>query len=156
MKRILAAIDDKRGMARENKLPWNLPTDVKRYRELMNNNGSNVLVGRSTYMQMKDLLKNNNVYLATRTIDSMEGVEIVKDVKEFLENFNDDLWIIGGAKVFEDSIHLTDELLLTRVMGDFQCDVFFPEFENEFVEFSREEVMNENGVNFQFVNYRKK
>jgi dihydrofolate reductase len=156
MNRILAAIDDKRGMAKENKLPWNLPTDVKRYRDLMNTYGGNILVGRSTYMQMKDVLKNNNVYLATTTIDAMEGVHIVKDIKDFLGNFNQDLWIIGGAKVFEDSISFADELILTRVEGDFNCDVFFPDFENEFVEFSKEDVMSENGVSFQFVNYRKR
>jgi len=155
MIKILAAIDQKRGLAKGNSLPWNLPNDVKRYRELMKTEGGNVLIGRTTYMQMKNVLGDNKVFLATTSIDSMNGVEIVKDINNFLSEYKGDLWVIGGAKVFEDSLPYVNELMLTRIDGDFDCNVFFPEFEGKFEEYSKEEPITENGVTYQFVNYRR-
>lgn len=155
MIKILAAIDQKRGLAKGNSLPWNLPNDVKRYRELMKTEGGNVLIGRTTYMQMKNVLGDNKVFLATTSIDSMNGVEIVKDINNFLSEYNGDLWVIGGAKVFEDSLPYVNELILTRIDGDFDCNVFFPEFEDKFEEYSKEEPITENGITYQFVNYRR-
>lgn len=155
MIKILAAIDQKRGLAKGNSLPWNLPNDVKRYRELMKTEGGNVLIGRTTYMQMKNVLGDNKVFLATTSIDSMNGVEIVKDINNFLSEYKGDLWVIGGAKVFEDSLPYVNELMLTRIDGDFDCNVFFPEFEDKFEEYSKEEPITENGITYQFVNYRR-
>ena len=155
MIKILAAIDQNRGLAKGNSLPWNLPNDVKRYRELMKTEGGNVLIGRTTYMQMKNVLGDNKVFLATTSIDSMNGVEIVKDINNFLSEYNGDLWVIGGAKVFEDSLPYVNELILTRIDGDFDCNVFFPEFEDKFEEYSKEEPITENGITYQFVNYRR-
>jgi dihydrofolate reductase len=155
MIKILAAIDQNRGLAKGNSLPWNLPNDVKRYRELMKTEGGNVLIGRTTYMQMKNVLGDNKVFLATTSIDSMNGVEIVKDINNFLSEYKGDLWVIGGAKVFEDSLPYVNELMLTRIDGDFDCNVFFPEFEDKFEEYSKEEPITENGITYQFVNYRR-
>ena len=155
MIKILAAIDQKRGLAKGNSLPWNLPNDVKRYRELMKTEGGNVLIGRTTYMQMKNVLGDNKVFLATTSIDFMDGVEIVKDINNFLSEYKGDLWVIGGAKVFEDSLPYVNELMLTRIDGDFDCNVFFPEFEDKFEEYSKEEPITENGITYQFVNYRR-
>jgi len=155
MIKILAAIDQNRGLAKGNSLPWNLPNDVKRYRELMKTEGGNVLIGRTTYMQMKNVLGDNKVFLATTSIDSMDGVEIVKDINNFLREYNGDWWVIGGAKVFEDSLPYVNELILTRIDGDFDCNVFFPEFEDKFEEYSKEEPITENGRTYQFVNYRR-
>ncbi|NBW29462.1 hypothetical protein EBR37_03710 [bacterium] len=143
MIKILAAIDQNRGLAKGSSLPWNLPNDVKRYRELMKTEGGNVLIGRTTYMQMKNVLGDNKVFLATTSIDSMDGVEIVKDINNFLSEYNGDLWVIGGAKVFEDSLPYVNELMLTRIDGDFDCNVFFPEFEDKFEEYSKEEYPSE-------------
>ena len=155
MIKILAAIDKNRGLAKGNSLPWSLPNDVKRYRELMKTEGGNVLIGRTTYMQMKNVLGDNKVFLATTSIDSMDGEEIVKDINHFLSEYNGDLWVIGGAKVFENSLPYVNELILTRIDGDFDCNVFFPEFEDKFEEYSKEEPITENGITYQFVNYRR-
>lgn len=155
MIRLLAAIDEKRGLAKNGLIPWKLPTDSKRYRELMSSKGGNILVGKTTFNQMEGLLDNLNVYVASKSDDNITNAVVIKDIDQFLTEFEDDLWVIGGAGVFAASIGYADELFLTEVGGDFDCDIFFPEYKNDFIEKNRSESFSENGVYFSFVEYAR-
>lgn len=155
MIRFLAAIDEKRGLAKGDKLPWSIPSDVRRYQELMKSKGGNILVGRKTYEQMSAVLDGLNVFIATRSYNPTSKVIIVEDVKDFLRGYdlNKDIWVIGGAKVFEEALEFADELWLTEIEGDYDCDVFFPEYKDAFVLSAEVGTQEENGYKFHYRNY---
>lgn len=157
MIRALAAIDEKRGLAKHDRLPWRIPMDIDRYTKLMRTNGGTVLVGRKTYEQMGSKLEGLNIILATRTYACMDPVIVVDDIKSFLKDNNgeEDIWVLGGGKVFEESLEYIDELWLTEIEGDYKCDVFFPEFKNKYVLASESGPFEQNGCKFHFRNYTR-
>lgn len=156
MIRMLAAIDSSRGLAKEGQIPWDIPRDQKRYKSLMATKGGNVLVGKTTYLQMRGLLDNLNVYLATKEAMDIPGLNKVTNLEDFLSGYKGELWILGGGSIFNTSIKYADELILTEINGDYQCDIFFPEYQSNFEEISREGPLEENGYRFSFVDYKRK
>ncbi len=150
MIRFIAAIDSQRGLAKNNQIPWNLPSDKARFRQLTLAYGANVFMGRSTYDQMNDYLKQRTVYVASRSdIKLTKGGILVNDVDSFISNFKTDLWVIGGAGLFENTIKYADELYLTIVEGDFNCDHFFPDYK-DFNLTKNDGRYTENGLNFTY------
>lgn len=155
MIRQIAAIDNKRGLAKNGQIPWKLPKDVARFRQLTLTKGANVLVGRATYESMGDYLPNHNIYVVSHSdLKLKAGCVLVKDPVKFLSEFKDDIWVIGGAGIFAATINVADELYLTLVDGDFNCDQFFPEY-NNFKLQDTDGPYSENGLNFSFKLYAK-
>ena len=93
-------------------------------------------MGKNTYFSLPDKyrpLPNRRNVLLTRDKDlQIPGVEIAHSISEVLEKFKDEnsIWVFGGASIYKQFINLADELHITYVKGNFQADVFFPEFEN--------------------------
>ncbi|MGB7050299.1 MAG: dihydrofolate reductase, partial [Acidimicrobiales bacterium] len=133
MIRLIAAIDEKRGLSTDTGIPWRLPGDVAHFRQLTVN--GTVLMGRSTYDEFAaPMLDRKNVVL-TRSPDGIRaGFQAVEDLDSFLatQRGSEKLWVIGGAAVYAESIGHAEELYLTRVAGDFDCTKFFPPFEADF------------------------
>jgi dihydrofolate reductase len=155
MIRCIAAIDDKKGLANDLGIPWDLPADKQYYRDHTLN--STILMGYRTYAEFaKPMSQRRNLVLAEPDEPVREGFEAVHDLQEFLVNFHEDLWIIGGAGVFSQVMDKADELYLTRVSGDFKCTKFFPVFEHLFQITKRSEDHQENGITFHFEVWRKK
>ena len=150
MIRIIAAIDNKRGLAKDGQIPWNLPKDVARFRKLTQSYGANVLMGRKTYELMGSQLKKRTDYIVSSSqIELPEGCTLVKDLDSFLENFNRDIWIIGGAEIYRSSLKYADELYLTNIDADFNCDKFFPDYSDYKIK-DIDGPYTENGLNFSY------
>lgn len=68
------------------------------------------------------------------------------------------VFVIGGASIYAQAILMPEceEIYLTRVLGEFQCDTFFPEIPMEFDVVSESDVMEENGLKYRFVVYRRR
>lgn len=149
MIRCIVAIDSKRGMANNEGIPWELPKDIQYFRE-KTENGS-VLMGYATYKEFKKPLHNRINYVANlEEVHLRPGFTLVRDAKEFVQNFRGDLWIIGGAGLFAQTIQFADELFLTRLEGDFKCTKFFPDFEEVFTCVERGKQQDQNGISFRF------
>jgi dihydrofolate reductase len=135
----------------DNSLPWHVPADMKRFKELTS--GHTVLMGRKTYDSLPEkfrpLPKRKNVVVSRTTTasDYPEGVEVVSDPLQYIEEVKsgeraiegDILWVIGGQKIYEITLSLCDELHLTRIEGSFEGDAFFPAFESDFQALAIEE-----------------
>lgn len=158
MIRLIAAIDSKRGIAKQGAMPWNIPEDEKFFTEQTKLYGGNVLTGGATFREAyknKPLAGRQN-YLVTRSDKPTEGVTLVHDLENFLNEFKSkDLWVAGGAEIFEQvmKLGLADELYLTLIDGDFKCDKFFPEYDTKFklAEEGRERM--QNGYHFRYNRY---
>ncbi len=157
MIRMIVAIDDKLGLANDHGIPWmgKLPTDIQYFRQKTTD--GNVLMGLVTYKEFDRPLSRRRNYVINDTDEKMRpGFEEVRDLHGFVKSFSEDLWIIGGAGVFAQTIQYADELYLTRVGGDFNCTKFFPEFENEFEQASSTETQKENDIPFRFEVWKRK
>jgi len=160
MIRLIAAIDRKRGLAKHGILPWFIPEDEKYFTDQTKTHGGHVLTGgttfRSTY-KSRPLVDRRN-YILTHHEEPIEGAELVRNLFKFLEDFQDkDLWIAGGAEVFEQVIQSgkADELYLTHIDADFRCDQFFPAYEGGFKLAEQSEPHEQNGFSFTYARYVK-
>jgi dihydrofolate reductase len=130
--RAIAAVDDRLGLATDDGIPWTIPADVAHFREATA--GSDVLMGYATYQEFAKPMADSVNYVATgRGGELRDGFHAVDDVTGFLSgHVATDLWVIGGGGLFAGTLGLTEELVLTRVRGDFHCTKFFPSFEDSF------------------------
>ncbi|MHB1865185.1 MAG: dihydrofolate reductase [Candidatus Saccharimonadales bacterium] len=150
MIRLIAAIDSKRGIAKGGHIPWDLPSDQERFRSLTLSQGANVLMGSTTYSQMSSsYIKERNSFVASRENTQLPNATLVLDINKFISDFNGDLWIIGGALVYDATIALANELYLTVINANFNCDKFFPDYSN-FTLKSSDGPHIENGLSFNY------
>nr|AIA10494.1 dihydrofolate reductase [uncultured bacterium] len=153
MIRAIAAIDEKRGLARDGDIPWKIPEDVKYYRDKTEH--STIIMGRDTYEGFAKPLVNRRNVVISRTLQTVrEGFELVHDVDAFLVQATEDIWNIGGAGIFESTLGYCDELYLTHVAGDFNCDRFFPEYD-DYKLVTRSPDREQNGHRFYYAVYAK-
>lgn len=155
MIRQIVAIDEKRGLANDKGIPWDLPSDKAYFREQTEH--GTVLMGYRTYEEFEQPLPNRRNLVAARPgSDIREGFELVEDAENFLKSAKEDIWVIGGAGLFAATIDLADELYLTHLEGDFDCTKFFPEYKQDFELKSKSEPITENGIIFYYAVYRRK
>ncbi len=125
---IIAALSRNRVIARDGKLPWRIPEDLRRFKRLTLNH--TLLMGRTTYESLgKPLPQRRNVVLTSRPI---EGIETYPSVEAALEALHDqdELFIIGGGKVYAEFIDRADAMHLTHVDREVEGDTFFPPYEH--------------------------
>ncbi len=156
MIRFIAAIDTKRGLANNDGIPWQgkLPTDVAYFREKTLN--GTVMMGQGWYEeQEKPLPLRRNLVASTRLEHVRPGFELIIDARDFLQKTDGDVWVGGGAVLFESTLDLADELYLTLIDADFECTKFFPEFEHAFHCVERSTQQQENGISFCFTVWQR-
>lgn len=129
-------------IGRGNGLPWNLPEDLKFFKQTTS--GHAVLMGLNTWnsLPVKPLKNRKNFILCPEgtTVVIPDGyyentsVELVHDIDKFLQRTDiEDVFIMGGASVYKLFIDKVDELYLTMISEEVEGDVYFPEFnENNF------------------------
>lgn len=131
MKMILSfviAFGKNRGLGFGNKLPWNLPDDLKRFKEITR--GHSVIMGRKTYDSMGRLLPERRNILITRdTSYKVEGAEIAHSIEEAIEKVKDEAeaFVIGGGEILRLALPYVNKMYLTHVDADVPADSFFPE-----------------------------
>jgi len=145
----VAAVDDKLGLARKGKIPWDIPSDRKYFRDHVENGP--VLMGWKTYEtnRLKPFGKGKN-YVVTSEPRLVENVEVVHDPIEFVKNQHGALWVVGGGMIFKELIPYAHRLYITRVKGDYECDVFFPDVPSNFIKTESTNEMTENGHTFWY------
>jgi len=155
MIRAIAAIDDKRGLATDAGIPWDIPADVAHERQLTK--GGNMLMGLATYKEFDTAPSDRQWYVLTDVDEPLKpGFHAVTDLAAFMVQPPKDLWLFGGAGVFAQTISAADELCLTRIQGDFHCTKFFPEFEADFELTTQEPWQTQNNQTFRFETWTRK
>ena len=140
---IIVAIAEHRAIGAKNNLLWNLPNDMKRFKELTT--GHTVIMGRKTFESLpKGALPNRTNVVITRKNDaSFEHCEVFNDLKTAIDKHKDEkeVFIIGGANIYEQAMIFAEKLYITNVHYFFEnADTFFPEIDkNEWIMIEREE-----------------
>ena len=130
MIRAILACDENWGIGKDNDLPWpNNPADLAWFKA--NTTDSTIVMGRNTWesLPFKPLPNRHNV-VVSNTMREQTGVEVVRpDIYKsriITVNMSDNVWIIGGAKLINDSLNILDEIWLSRINGCYDCDTFLP------------------------------
>lgn len=154
---IIAAVGRNYELGRKNDLIWHFHADMVFFRE--QTTGSPVIMGRKTYESLPKLLpKRRNIIITSNPGFAVEGAEICRSIDEAVSLCeNEDAFVIGGGKIYEQFLGVADRVLLTEI--DDECsdaDTFFPRFDKAL--WSREvfAVHEENGIEFSHVLYTKK
>lgn len=153
---LLVAMDEKRGIGKDGKLPWRLSSDMKRFRELTM--GHHLIVGRKTFESIGKPLPAREMIVVTRNhsykpagcLTARSVVEAVALAKERGEN---EAFIGGGAEVYREALPLADRMYVTRVEADTDADTVFPEIDRaDWTEakIARHEADDRNQYSFTF------
>ena len=124
---IVVAISENNAIGKNNQLLWYLPADLKHFKNITT--GHTVIMGRKTYDSVGKPLPNRRNIIITRQDITIEGCEVVKSIEDALAlcTAEEEAFIVGGAEIYRQSIHLTDRIYLTIVHQKFDADSFFPE-----------------------------
>ncbi len=154
---IVVAIAKNNVIGSKNDLPWYLPEDLKRFRQITT--GHTVIMGRKTFESIvarigKPLPNRKNIVITSQpeTI-TVDGVETFRSLAAALDAHKTDeqIFIIGGARMFAEALPLADALYVTHVEKDYPGDVFFPD-----IDWSQWSKINEQQFDgFSFADYRK-
>ena len=136
---VIAAVARNRVIGVENRLPWHLPADLRRFRALTW--GKPIVMGRRTHESIGRALPGRRNIVLTRRGTVMEGCERVGSLRDALAltATAPETVVIGGARCFREALPLARRIYLTRVDADFEGDVRFPDWDpEEWVERERE------------------
>lgn len=156
----MAAIARGGVIGRGGTLPWHLPEDMARFRELTMEHP--VVMGRRTWDSLPDRFRplpgRRNVIVTRNERWAAGGAERVGSLEDALELLEDEpqAFVIGGGELFAEALPVVDELRLTEIDLEVEGDTFFPPWDrNAFVEVSRESRVSMDGTPFSFVTYKR-
>lgn len=153
---IIAAVSRNRAIGKDNKLIYWLPDDLKRFKALTT--GNTIIMGRKTFESLpKGALPNRRNIVLSRSGQVFPGCDTYCSMDEALRHCdeNEDIYIIGGASVYEQSMRLADRLCLTEIDDTpDEADAFFPSY-SDWSEVSREEHVRDerHSHDYAFVDY---
>ena len=157
---IIAAVSINNVIGNKNKLIWNLPNDLKRFKKLTT--GHSVIMGRKTFDSLPNPLPNRDNIVITRNTDySNSDVKVCSSIEDAINLTKTDTqpFIIGGGEIYSQTINLADKIELTRVYKKFDGDAYFPEIPLDIFELINEERYNSNTQNefdYSFLTYKKR
>lgn len=125
---LIAAAAENNALGKDNRMIWHLPDDFKRFKKLTT--GHHIIMGRKTLESMNGPLPNRTNVVITRQADyTFEGCIVMHSLDEALAVCpqNEEVFIIGGGEIYNQSISKADKIELTRVRTTVEADAFFPE-----------------------------
>lgn len=139
---IIVAIAENNAIGFENKLIYWLPNDLKRFKALTT--GNTIIMGRRTFESLpKGALPNRRNIVLSRNgkAEDFPNADLYPSLNEALATCEGDVFIIGGASVYNEAMPIADRLCLTYIYDTpEQADTFFPEInKDEWKEVMREE-----------------
>ena len=152
---IIAAMAKNRVIGLENKLPWHLSSEHRRFKEITM--GHAVVMGRKTFESIGHPLPGRRNIIITRQRDyAPAGCETVPDLRTALAVCIgcDEVFICGGESVFREAMQHAGRIYLTIVDKEFDGDAFFPEIPADFVEIKRNRF--EDVLPYDMVLYERK
>lgn len=150
---IIAAIGKHRELGKANALLWNIPEDMRHFRELTT--GHAVIMGQKTYESIGRPLPNRiNIILSQDASFQAMGCVVCHSLDEAFgmaqEIEKKEVFVIGGGSIYAQTMTRADRLYLTLVEGEFEADVFFPEYA-QFSKVVHERTSGDDSYEYAFV-----
>lgn len=141
---IIVAKSNNNVIGKNNSLIWSLPADMKFFKE--KTTGHCIITGRKNYesipKKFRPLPNRTNIVITRQKDYSAPGAIVVDSIEKAIqkakETDDNEIFIIGGAEIYKQSLHLVDRIYLTQIHHTFEGDTFFPELKsNEWKETNR-------------------
>jgi len=155
---IMVAMAKNRVIGKDNEMPWHLPADLKHFKEVTL--GKPIIMGRKTYESIgRPLPGRKNIVMSHNTDYTLEGCDTVTSLEDALKLVSDveEVMIIGGGYLYEQTISQADKLYLTFIDLDVDGDTKFPEYEKlNLKELKREKHLKDekNPYDYEFVDFK--
>lgn len=149
---IIVAVAENRVIGKDNQLIWHISEDLKRFKRLTEHH--TVVMGRKTYLSLpfRPLKNRRNIVIST-TVNEIEGVEVVSSIDEALSlcQGEQEVFVMGGASIYEQTLGMADRIYLTVVCKSFDGDVYFPEIpRSEWTTVEKSELQTDEKSGLQF------
>lgn len=127
---IIVAMSENRVIGRAGRIPWHIPDDLKWFKAKTLDHA--VIMGRKTYESIgRPLPGRQNIIISRRKGYKVSGAEVFHSIADALMELKDtqkeEVFIIGGAQIFQEVLPCTDRIYLTLVHREYKGDTFFPE-----------------------------
>jgi dihydrofolate reductase len=137
MTSIIVAVANNNVIGKDNTLIWHLPADMRFFKE--KTTGHCIITGRKNYESIPEKfrpLPNRTNIVITRQKDyEAPGAIVVSSIEEAFAKAKEiedtEIFIIGGAEIYKQTLPLTDRIYLTKINHTFDGDAFFPELNPE-------------------------
>lgn len=143
-----------------NSMPWNIPSDLKRFKELTM--GKKILMGRKTFESLPCVLPGRtHLVLTTNKNFSYDHKDVIiyNDLKELIEKYKDikeEIFVIGGGKIYSELLKYASKLYITEVLKEFEGDTYFPQVDySKWIKTYESSTYEENTIVFKFLNYKR-
>lgn len=126
---LIAAMTPDRVIGREGRIPWNIPGEQKRFKELTM--GHTIVMGRRTYEEIgRPLPGRQTIVVSTTKNFDQPGCRTAGSLTEALAlSAGEGVYISGGSRLYEEALPLADVLYLTEIEKKIEGDTYFPEFD---------------------------
>jgi dihydrofolate reductase len=152
-------MDRRRGIGKDNKLPWRLSSDLKKFRELTM--GHHLIAGRNTFESIGRPLPGRDMIVVTRNQGyKPEGCLIAHSVEAAIElaraRGESEAFVIGGGQIYGQALAVADRIYLTEVEAVTDADTFFPamnlsEWEEKVSAYQEADDKNQYGFTFKLL-----
>ena len=155
---IVVAHSANRVIGGDGELPWRLPSDLRRFRELTS--GHTVLMGRRTYESLPDAFRplpnRRNLVLSGDPAYRAEGAEVFGSLEAALVACDGECFVIGGEQTYREALPLCERLYATEIDVEVEGDAFFPQLDaDDWRCVERSERADENNLAFTFKTYER-
>ena len=152
----IVAVSQSWGIGKGGDLLFRLPSDLRRFKAMTT--GHTVIMGRKTLDSLpggKGLPHRRNLVLSRQSDFAPDRAEVIHSVEDILKTAEDDAFVIGGQPVYEQLLPYCARVHVTKVLSDPEADAFFPDLDKlpEWKVASAGEMLTENGLSFQYVEY---
>lgn len=153
---LIWAMDENQLVGKDDKIPWHIKEDLVYFRNKVN--GKTVLMGDATYYSLKGYYKDKSlpygkIYVATIDKDlRLDDATVINDLDSFLQAYEDELWVCGGATIYKLSLPYADNLYISFIKGKYEGNRYFPPIPFEKFDLKWEE----NTERVRFTLYSKK
>ena len=164
---IIVAVAKNNVIGKDNRLLWNLPGDLKRFKDITT--GKSIIMGRKTFESLPFILPNRQHIVLTRDKNFViedDNVVIVNSIEELQSRLDKEKenFVIGGGEIYKLLLPYCDKLYLTLIDREFDGDTIFPNIDlndwnrvNEVEEnIIKENTMKENGIKYKFMDFIRK
>lgn len=158
---IIVAMSKNRVIGNSNKLPWYIPEELKRFRDVTLDHP--IIMGRKTHESIGRVLPNRTNIVITRDPEKIKqepGLIAVDSLEKAIDEAkkspgSEEIFIIGGGQIYIQALPIADKLYLTVIDKDYEGDVTFPDYSQFNKEVKRESRESQDGIKFTFLELEK-
>jgi dihydrofolate reductase len=149
---LIVAMAMNRTIGVDKQMPWHLSADLKKFKKITM--GHPIIMGRKTFESIgRPLSGRKNIIISRNSNYQQEGCVVFNSLEQAIEHCNHEkeVFVIGGATLYESILDKSDRLYVTEIKKTFKGDTWFPAIDkNQWIEYQREDIDHDASVDFSY------